>query len=87
MLEQEKEETTTQSARGSPEEEEDGEIVPDDSVVSGDITDPEFLQIMVSRMNIFFQQNKFREGDWMRTNLSMVRLRIRRGKRTRLFLN
>ena len=86
MLEQEKEETT-QSARGSPEEEEDEEIVPDDSVVSGDITDPEFLQIMVSRMNIFFQQNKFREEDWMRTNLSMVRLRIRRGKRTRLFLN
>ena len=27
---------------------EDGEIVPDQSVVSGDITDPEFLRLMVS---------------------------------------
>ena len=54
MLEQEKEETT-HSAQGSLEgEKEDEEIVPDDSVVSGDITDPEFLQIMVSRMAIFF---------------------------------
>ena len=52
MLEQKKADVeTTQSssssARGSPEEE-DRYIVPDESVVSGDITDPEFLQIMVS---------------------------------------
>ena len=37
----------TQSAQSSAREDEDEEIVPDESVVSGDITDPEFLQIMV----------------------------------------
>ena len=42
--------TQLSSARGNPEED-DGEIVPDDTVVSGDITDPEFLQIMVSQSN------------------------------------
>ena len=45
------------SAIGNPREDEDEEIVPDESVVSGDITDPEFLQIMVShkRRRIFFK--------------------------------
>ena len=55
MLEQKKADdvqiTQSSAVRGSPEEEEDGEIVPDDTVVSGDITDPEFLQIMVSRVD------------------------------------
>lgn len=58
MLEQKKADVqTTQSsssARGSLEEE-DGDIVPDDSVVSGDITDPEFLQIMVCGMDKFLK--------------------------------
>ena len=48
--------TQSSSARGSPEEE-DGEILPDDTVVSGDITDPEFLQIMVSSMDTFVEQD------------------------------
>ena len=69
MLEQKKADVQiTQSARESPEEE---EIVPDDSVISGDITDPEFLQIMVSQMDTSFEPKTvlFREGGWMRTNL------------------
>ena len=44
----------TQSAHSSAKEDEDEEIVPDESVVSGDITDPEFLQIMVKKY-LFFQ--------------------------------
>ena len=43
----------TQSAQSSAREDEDEEIVPDESVGSGDITDPEFLQIMVKK-NLFF---------------------------------
>ena len=59
MLEQKKADVQiTQSSsaarRGSPEDD-DGDIVPDDTVVSGDITDPEFLQIMVSRLDTFFE--------------------------------
>ena len=54
MLEQKKADdvqiTQSSAVRGNPEDE-DGEIVPDDTVVSGDITDPEFLQIMVSRVD------------------------------------
>ena len=42
------------SAIGNPGEDEDEEIVPDESVVSGDITDPEFLQIMVKKYLFFF---------------------------------
>ena len=58
MLEQKKADVQmTQSAREAPEEEE--EIVPDDSVVSGDITDPEFLQIMVIQMDTFFEPKTY----------------------------
>ena len=58
MLEEKKADVQiTKSAREAPEEDE--EIVPDDSVVSGDITDPEFLQIMVSLMDTFFEPKTY----------------------------
>ena len=68
------------SAIGNPGEDEDEEIVPDESVVSGDITDPEFLQIMVSqkRRRIFsnIKHDSFREGDWMHINLPTAGIQI-----------